>query len=343
MLALSVLDQSPVPDGWTPADAVRQTLALAELCDRLGYRRYWLAEHHNTRGLAGSAPEILIGHVAARTKNMRVGSGGVMLSHYSALKVAETFRVLEALHPGRIDLGLGRAPGSDQLTAAALQPSGAGFSTDQFPQQVADLIGFLRGDLDAKHPFARVRAMPSGEGVPDLWLLGSSTAGASYAASFGLAFSFAHFINPWQGPRIMDAYRRVADPSAPTSIGVSVICAETDDDALRLSWSQRLWRLRLERGDPGPVPTVEDALAYPYTEDERERVEHNAARLVVGSPETCRTQLEALAAAYGVDEIVVVTIVHNQQARLRSYELLADVFELSNDGVGSAHAEPQLR
>src|SRR5213596_3390840 len=192
MARLSVLDQSPVRSGASPVDAIRETLALARRCDELGYTRYWLAEHHSTPALAGSAPEVLIGQVAAVTSGIRVGSGGVMLQHYSALKVAENFRVLETLYPGRIDLAIGRAPGSDQLTARALGGSG---TPEFFPQQVQDLVAFLHGELPAEHPFAKVRAMPTGPSAPPLWLLGSSDQSAALAAHFGLAFSFAHFIN----------------------------------------------------------------------------------------------------------------------------------------------------
>src|SRR5881296_4587329 len=194
MLSLGVLDQSPVRSGGSVADALHETLDLAELCDRLGYRRYWLAEHHSTKGLAGSSPEVLIGQVAARTSRMRVGSGGVMLQHYSPLKVAESFRVLETLFPGRIDLGIGRAPGSDRLTAQALAHGPGALGIEYFPNQIADLIGFLHNQVAPDHAFAAIRAMPVGPSAPEVWLLGSSAESASFAAHFGTAFSFAHFI-----------------------------------------------------------------------------------------------------------------------------------------------------
>ncbi len=200
MIRLSVLDQSPIRSGGTAADAVRETLQLAETADRLGYHRYWLAEHHSHGGLAGPSPEILIGQVAARTKEIRVGSGGVMLSHYSPLKVAENFRVLETLYPGRIDIGVGRAPGSDRLTSRALANGGSPFRVENFPQMVSDLLGFLEGKLEEGHPFEQVRAMPDGPTAPEAWLLGSSDQSALLAAHFGCAFSFAHFINNYHGP-----------------------------------------------------------------------------------------------------------------------------------------------
>src|SRR2546428_82761 len=210
MLRLGVLDQSPVRSGGGVADAIHETLDLAEACDRLGYHRYWLAEHHSTPGLAGSSPEVLIGQVAARTSRIRVGSGGVMLQHYSPLKVAESFRVLETLFPGRVDLGIGRAPGSDQLTARALRDDGG---PEYFPQQVADLVGFLRGTLPEGHPYARVLAMPTGPTAPEMWMLGSSDQSAALAAHFGTGFSFAHFINQEGGAAVTRAYRAQFRPS----------------------------------------------------------------------------------------------------------------------------------
>jgi luciferase family oxidoreductase group 1 len=332
MARLSVLDQSPVRSGARPADAIRETLALAEACDRLGYTRYWLAEHHSTPALAGSAPEVLIGQVAARTSGIRVGSGGVMLQHYSPLKVAESFRVLETLFPGRIDLGLGRAPGSDQLTARALAGP-AGGSPEYFPQQVRDLLAWLSGELAPEHPFAKVRAMPTGDGVPEVWLLGSSDQSAALAAHFGTAFSFAHFINADGGAAITRAYAREFKPSPllaePTaSIAVFVVCAETEDEAERLAKSRDLFIARLYTGRGGRYPSAAEAEAHPYTPWEQQIVEHARQRRVAGTPAQCRERLETLAQEYGVDEIVVVTITETPATRLRSYELLARAFEL---------------
>ncbi len=333
MTRLSVLDQSPIRGGATAADAVRETIELARHADRLGYHRYWLAEHHSSGGLAGSTPEILVGHVAAETTGIRVGSGGVMLSHYSAFKVAENFRMLETLHPGRIDLGIGRAPGSDQLTAMALAHGPGALGIDQFPAQVRDVIGYLDGELPGDHPFARLTAMPSGPTSPEIWLLGSSDQSAAIAAHFGRAFSFAHFIVDRGGDVVMAGYREHFRPSAalaePTaSIGVFVICADSDEEAQRLRQSRDLWLLRLYRGDTQPVPTVEEAEGYPYTERERAIVEHNRGRTIAGAPDRIRARLDELGRLYGVDELVVVTICDRFEARLRSYELLAEVFGL---------------
>src|SRR5579875_1186849 len=334
-MKLSVLDQSPV--GASAAEAVRETIALARHVDRLGYHRYWLAEHHGSPGLASTAPEILIARVAAETRFLRVGSGGVMLSHYSPLKVAETFRMLEALYPGRIDLGVGRAPGSDQLTAIALQHGPGALGLEYYPSQIADLIGFLGNRLPPDHPFARIRVMPEGESEPELWLLGSSDQSALYAAYFGCPFSYAHFISDEGGAEIMRAYRerfrpseRLARPQA--SIGVFVLCADSDAEAHRLAASRDLMRLRLERGILAPVPPPEEALAYPYTEAELRRLAHHRRRQIVGAPEAVKARLLQLAALYQVDEIVVLTICHDVAARRRSYTLLAEAFGLRPRG-----------
>ena len=319
-LALGVLDQSPIPAGSTAPDALRNTLELAQAADRLGYARYWVAEHHNTTGLAGPSPEVLVAAIAARTETIRVGSGGVMLPHYAALKVAETFRLLEALHPGRIDLGIGRAPGGDMLTAQALRTGQPDFS-----RQVEDLIAWL----DDAMP--RIRAIPDpGEGrAPELWMLGSSDYGAMAAAHFGTAFSFAHFINPDVGPPVARAYRERFTPShrrgAPrVGVGVGVICADSEAEALRLAQSVALWRHRLGRGDPGPVPSVEEAEAHP----ELSAVSGGSRRLVVGAPEQVRSELLAIASDYAADELTLLTLVHDPAARLRSYELVAEAFAL---------------
>ncbi|PYO03595.1 MAG: LLM class flavin-dependent oxidoreductase [Candidatus Rokuibacteriota bacterium] len=333
MLRLSVLDQSPVRSGGTPADTLQETLELAQACDRLGYHRYWLAEHHSTPGLAGSSPEILIGQVAARTRRIRVGSGGVMLQHYSPLKVAENFRVLETLFPGRIDLGIGRAPGSDQITARALQDGADVPRLDRFPEQVADLIAFLHDALPVDHRFRSVQAMPTGPTAPEIWLLGSSDESAALAAQLGAAFSFAHFINPDGGAQVTRAYARYFRPSAmlatpQASAAVFVVCADTQFEARRLARSRELFLLRLYTGRVGRYPSVEEAENYPYTPREAALVEALRARSVAGTPEQVHEQLLNMAGEYGVGELVIVTITHDPKARLRSYELLAQAFSL---------------
>jgi len=327
-MKLSVLDQSPVREGVTPRDALFETIDLARHADGLGFCRYWLAEHHGSPGLAGSAPEIMVALVAAETRHLRVGSGGVMLSHYSSLKVAEQFRMLETLYPGRIDLGIGRAPGSDQLTAIALQHGPGALGIEHFPNQIADLLAFLENTMPADHPFSRIRVAPAGDTNPEIWLLGSSDQSALYAAYFSLPFSFAHFITDEAGREIMEGYRRHFRPStrlpAPQgSIGVFVMCAEEEAEARRLAASRDLWRLRQRRGILAPFPPPEDALAYSYSDAELREVEYHRRRQIVGTPDQVKAEITALALSYGVDEIVVLTICHDFAARKRSYSLLA--------------------
>jgi luciferase family oxidoreductase group 1 len=333
-LKLGVLDQSPVRSGMTPAEAIQETLELAQAAERLGYHRYWVAEHHSTPGLAGSSPEVLIGQIAGRTRHLRVGSGGVMLPHYSALKVAESFRMLEALFPGRIDLGIGRAPGSDQRTASALRHGPGALGVEHFPQQVADVLAFLRNALPAGHPFAGVMAMPTGPTVPEAWLLGSSDESAAVAAHLGTAFSFAHFINSEGGAEITRAYARHFRPSAGlaaprASAAVFAVAADTEAEARRLARSRELFLVRLYTGRAGLYPSVEEAEAYPYSAHEQALLPHLRRRAIVGAPETVRDSLLGLAEEYGVDELIIVTITHDRKARLRSYELLAQAFGLA--------------
>ena len=330
LMLLSVLDQSPIRSGATPADAIGETLRLAEAAERLGYHRYWLAEHHSTSGLAGSSPEVLIGQVAARTSRLRVGSGGVMLSHYSSLKVAEQFRMLETLFPGRIDLGIGRAPGADPMTTAALAHGPGALGIEHFPNQIADLLAYLHDELPKGHPFAGVRAMPTGPTAPEVWLLGSSAESAAYAAHLGTAFSFAHFINSRGGPNVVRAYREYFRPSrqlaAPlASVAIFVICAETEAEARRLARCRELFIARLYTGRGGPYPSLEEAEAYCFNPYEQAIVEDARDRTVAGDPPKVRERLLGLAADYGVDELVIVTITPDFDTRLRSYELVAEV------------------
>lgn len=332
-LALSVLDQSPIRSGSTPAAAIQETIELAQLCERLGYRRYWLAEHHSSPGLAGSTPEVLIAAVAAHTSKIRVGSGGVMLPHYSAYKVAENFRMLETLYPGRIDLGIGRAPGSDHITALALRPEARNYGVDEFPQQIMDLQGWLTGGLPPGHPFEQVVAQPAGPTMPEIWVLGSSDGGAAYAAHFGLPFSFAQFIAGASGAEVVKAYKRYYKPSERypgprASAAIFVIAAETEAEAEYLGASRRLWLLRHARGHIGAYPSPEEALAQDYSQAELDYIRTQAGRSIIGSIDQVKARLEAMAAEYEVDELVIVTITHDPAARRRSYELLAKAFAL---------------
>jgi luciferase family oxidoreductase group 1 len=327
-LSVSILDQSPVLAGASPRDAVLATLALARRADALGYQRYWLAEHHAMRGLADPAPEILLARVAAETTRLRVGTGGVLLPHTSALKVAEQFRIHEALAPGRIDLGIGRAPGGTGLVSAALGAR----EIAQFPRQMHDLIDFLDDMLPEQHPYARLHAMPTGESSPEVWLLGSSDYSASLAAEMGLPFCFAHFISG-EGTQITRMYRRHfrasrrhAEPHV--MLAVAALTAPTAEEAEELAATIDLWRLRVPRGVDLPVPSLAEARAYPYTAYDREEIAHNRRRLTLGAPSAVRERITSLAAAHEADEAMVLTIAPDYDARLRSYELLADAFSL---------------
>jgi luciferase family oxidoreductase group 1 len=331
-LRLSVLDLSPIASGSTGAEALHNSLDLAKLVDGLGYTRYWLAEHHNTALIASSAPEIMIGHVAGVTSQIRVGSGGMMLPNHTPLKVAETFRMLEALHPGRIDLGIGRAPGTDQVTALALRRSSEALTVDDFPEQLDQLLSFFADNFPPDHPFRRVVAIPQGVKTPDIWLLGSSGYSAQVAADKGLSFAFAHHISPGPAVESLRQYREHFQPSPdlaqPKSLlGISVVCAETEEEADKLASSADLTLLRFHQGrQREPLPSVAEALAYEYTPFEREFVQANRNRLFVGSPTSLRDRLTRRAAEAGVDELMITTLIHDHAARRRSYSLLAEAF-----------------
>lgn len=339
-LRLGVLDQSPASEGGTGAQALRNSVALARRVEELGYCRYWVAEHHGGPMLAGASPEALIGPIASATTTLRVGSGGVMLPHYSPLKVAETFSVLAGLFPGRIDLGIGRAAGTDPTTTYALQRNRQAGGLDDFPQQLAELMAYLRDELPDDHPFRRLAALPGLPEAPDLWLLGSSVQSAIWAAELGVPYAFADFINP-EGAAHAARYREEYTPSAghpePRVIaGVSAICAETTEEAELLATSVTMAMRLLRRGHLIPVPPVETAVAWLAEEDARRRAQddpgrprRSARRMVVGTPAEVRAGLERVAADYGAEELLVVTITHDHGARVRSYELIAREFGLA--------------
>lgn len=359
MIALSVLDESPVPSGSTASDALRATVALAKATEALGYRRYWLAEHHNTASIAGTSPEVLAAHIASHTTTIRVGAGGVLLPYYSPLHVAEAFRTLHTLFPGRVDLGLGRAAGADAHAAAALLQGRPEGSLEDHRQRVAEVVALVGGGALGGGPSTNgnasvtVRAMPGqptrpgpvpttggstagpGEGRgaepevgPQVWVLGSSSDGASLAGELGLPFCFAHFVSPAFGSRVMELYRRTFQPSTErrspvAAVAVSALCAETAEQAQRLATSQAVWRLRPEGAERGPLLSPEEALAYPFSDLERLLIEQDAAKSFVGSAPQVAGRLVALADAFGVGELVVRTVCHDPAHRLRSYELLA--------------------
>ncbi len=331
---LSVLDQSPISEGSTGVDALRNTIDLARLVDRLGYHRYWVSEHHGTPMLAGPSPEVLIGPIAASTSRIRVGSGGVMLPHYSPLKVAESFSLLSGLFPDRIDLAVGRASGTDPSTAFALQRDRRHPGQDDFPHQLAELLAYLSDTLPAHHPFARLAStLPGLPEVPEPWLLGSSAQSGIWAAELGLPYAFADFISP-DGVDIMARYCADFTPSqwsqSPRgTVAIWVVCAETDDEARRIASSSTMAFSLLQRGELIPVPPIDRALRFLAEQPPRPHGAHRPRRRIVGSPSTVRDGIEAVAAEYRVDEVMVVTITFDHADRRRSYELIAEEFALT--------------
>jgi luciferase family oxidoreductase group 1 len=323
-LPLSVLDLAPVSAGSTPSEALRNTLELARLADRLGYARYWFAEHHNIPSVASSSPEVLIEHVASATERIRVGSGGIMLPNHTPLRVAETFHTLEALHPGRIDLGLGRAPGTDPATLQVLRP----FDSEQYPAQIAEMLALSRGD------FGSVRVIPDDVELPPIWLLGSSGGSARLAGSLGFGYSFARHFSSNPPEPALRLYRDSFKPSAhfpePRIIlGIAVVCAETDERAEYLASTLDLSWVRLQTGRLAPLASPEEATAYPYTPQERALAQTYRARTFIGGPAKVRADIEAVVEETGVDEVIISTMMYGHQDRLRSYELLAEAFGLT--------------
>ncbi len=331
-LRIGVLDQSPIGRGEDAADAIAHTTALAKRCEELGYHRYWVAEHHASDTLASSSPEILITRLAAETNHMRIGSGGVMLSHYSPFKVAENFRLLEVLYPGRIDLGVGRAPGSDGLTAAALA-YGNPLGIEYYPAKVKDLIAFVNGREPLTEAFRNLKATPTAPTAPEVWMLGSSFDSAAYAARFGLAYSHAHFIAPQPAVEALKQYRRLFAPehlAAPySSIGVFAVVADDPEKAELFRRLRELQRIRRDRGQRGPPPTLEDAAAHPFTDEELEGMRSKRSRQIVGTPDEVKAGIDDLVHESGADEVIVLTITPSFEDRLRSYELLAHAFGLT--------------
>lgn len=331
-LRLSVLDQSVARAGRPHDESIRHTVALAELCEALGYHRFWLSEHHALPTLVGTAPEVLMAAVAARTQRIRIGSAGVMLPHYSPFKVAEQFRVLDALAPGRIDLGVGRAPGSDQRTAALLNPDLQ--SSANFPQQVMELQAWVRGEeLPPGHPGHGISALPMHDTSPQLWMLGSSGYGAQLAAHLGMPYAFAHFITDGEGcASALDLYRSAFRPGMierpQATVCLAALVAETDEEAWHQFKSRERARVDRRTGRFGPLLPPDQA-SREYTAPERVEAEQLRRRAIVGSASTVRERLMALAEELSLDEIVVVTWTWDPAAQRRSYELLAEAFGLS--------------
>jgi len=341
LVKISILDQSPAAEGRSQDHAIRESLALAAHGDALGYHRYWVSEHHNSGSIVGTAPEILMAAAAATTRRIRVGSAGVMLPHYSALKVAEQFRVLEAIAPGRIDIGLGRAPGSDRLTAMALNPNLS--AVDEFPAQVQELGAWLRGEaLPETHPFRDIRALPQGPTSPEMWILGSSDYGARLAAHFGLPYAYAYFFTDGRGTEeALAIYRQGYRPSARHPRAKATICvwalaAESEAEARHLMKTREHWRVGFERGLRLPLVSPESAAAHPYSEADRAIIERLRARAIVGTGAQVAATLRALADRLALDEIVINTWTFDPEARHTSYALIAREFGIVPTDGGAA-------
>ncbi|NKB58106.1 MAG: MsnO8 family LLM class oxidoreductase [Alphaproteobacteria bacterium] len=336
-MRLSVLDQSVAIAGRPQSVSIRESIELAQFCEGLGYHRFWVAEHHNHDTITGTAPEVLMAAIAATTKRIRIGSAGVMLPHYSSLKVAEQFRVLDAIAPDRIDLGLGRAPGSDGRTAFALNPN-AGQAAAQFPEQVRDLLAWVSGEpLPAGHPYGMIRAFPSSDTSPDMWMLGTSDYGAQVAAHFGIPYCFAHFITQGQGcAQALALYRQHYQPSERHPEPIATVCVwalvtDTVEEANHQYMPRARSRLARDRGVLQAIESPEFAAAQPYTAAEQARIDALREDAFVGTPDKVGEQLRNLAQQLGVDELVVLTWTHDLAVRKHSYELLAKEFSIASN------------
>ncbi|WP_207514657.1 LLM class flavin-dependent oxidoreductase [Longitalea luteola] len=334
-LQLSILDQTPIRRGSNASEALQESIELVRLADKLGYTRYWLSEHHNTITLAGAAPEILIARLAAESSRIRLGSGGIMLPNHSSLKVAENFKLLEALYPQRIDLGVGRAPGGDRITAQLLNPSNT-FDPQEYIQQISDLQDFLTDKPSYNNIQGKVRAIPQIDTVPEMWMLTSSGESAYLAAHSGMALSYAQFINPVGGKDAIAIYRQRFKPSdqlstPKASVGVFAFCSEDAHKAEQVQAVMDYRLLSFEKGRYDEIPTYEAASQYKYTDNEWQRVLFNRQRTIVGTPPVVKEKITALAAELDVPEVMVATFAETKEDRLRSYELLAELFSLTVD------------
>ncbi|QPC81595.1 LLM class flavin-dependent oxidoreductase [Phototrophicus methaneseepsis] len=333
-IPLSILDVSPVTAGTSTTQVLRNSVDLARFADARGYKRFWFAEHHNTPSIASTTPEIMIGQVARETRHLRVGSGGVMLPNHAPLKVAESFKLLEALYPGRIDLGIGRAPGTDGRTALALRRSRDAMNAEDFPQNLADLQHFASGKFPEGHPFQSVAAYPQDVALPPIWLLGSSDFSARLASQVGMGFAFAHHINGELAVPVMNLYRQDFTPSEsfpePHAIlAASVITADTDEEAEDLSLSVAFSFYSLYAGlEHGPLKSPEEIKAYPFSPQQESLFQSIAARHIVGSPATVHARLTNLVEQTKADELMVLSMIYDHDARLHSYDLLAKAFQV---------------
>ncbi|MDP9042748.1 MAG: LLM class flavin-dependent oxidoreductase [Bacteroidota bacterium] len=332
MLRFSVLDQSIVPSGSTASQAITNTIQLAKQAEVWGFHRFWVSEHHNSAMIAGSAPELLMVRLANETSNLRIGSGGIMLPNHSALKVAENFRLLETMYPGRIDLGMGRAPGGDRLTAALLNPSN-NFSEESYLQQLGYLQAFFHDEASSQ--YGPLLAVPQSATIPEPWILSSSGGSAMIAARFGMGLAVARFINGSAGPEIVATYKKAFQPSREmespqTLLAISVLCADTDEKARQLRKLADYTILQFEKGNFKEMKSFEDIKDYVFSDLELEKIQFNEGRIVSGTPEQVRLQLISLAARMDVDEIMITTMTHSQKDRIRSFELIAETFGLAD-------------
>ncbi|MCA0452381.1 MAG: LLM class flavin-dependent oxidoreductase [Chloroflexi bacterium] len=332
-LPISILDVTPVPSGSTSAQALRNSVDLARFADGRGFTRHWFAEHHNSGGIASTTPEIMIARIAHETSHIRVGSGGVMLPNHAPLKVAESFRMLEALYPSRIDLGIGRAPGTDMMTALALRRTQENLNADNFPQELAELLAFANGAFPAEHPFRAVTAYPNDVPLPPIWLLGSSGYSSQMSAELGMGFAFAHHINASAAIPAMKVYRDHFEPSAafpkPHAIlAVSIIAADTDEEANDLALSVQYAFLRIQSGRSGPLASPAEVKAYALSPYELNQMGAIRERHFVGSPSTISERLLPLIEKTQADELMILSMVHDHEARKHSYELMAELFDV---------------
>ncbi|KGP93023.1 hypothetical protein N780_11875 [Pontibacillus chungwhensis BH030062] len=330
-MKISILDQAPISKGNTPEQTLQNTIELAQFAEKLGYYRYWVAEHHNTNGLASTAPEILITRIASSTDRIRVGSGGVLLPQYSPLKVAETFKMLEAMFPRRIDLGLGRSPGGGQKTRLALT-DGTQKMLSAFSRQVKDLHGYLYNTLPDDHPYKGVVATPKTSTNPETWVLGLSERGAKHAAINGTGFTFGHFISPDQSSEAITTYLERFRPSPgrkepAINACIFVVCAETKKEAEELALSQDMWLLQVEKGKETRVPPIDEVKKHTFTSDELQKIERNRSRAVIGTPDEVKERLETLAHKYRANELLLITNIYDFEKKKQSYKLIADAFQ----------------
>lgn len=327
-MKVSILDQSPVSSHQTPAEALEASMQLAKAGDKLGYERYWIAEHHDLSGLACSAPEVMLGYIGAQTNRIRIGSGAVLLPHYKPYKVAETYNMLATLFPGRVDLGIGRAPGGSAEATNALSDN---FLQQVFkmPELVEELLQFLDDKFPAEHEYAKLSASPLQPVSPEPWLLGTSKKSAELAARNGMAYTFGQFMSEQDGSAIIDQYKQAFQPrqsgNQPYAIvTVSVICAETTEQAHRIATSSLLWKIQQDKMEAKGVPSIKEAASYPLTEEEEKKMKKMKEAMIIGNPEEVHVRLQEVQARYGADELMLVTITHDPADRLKSYELVAE-------------------